>query len=302
MNRPIVLSYFSQGNPHLENIVQEANGLQQTWHTFARKINIEYFPQVDPSVEQIIDDIRINKRKVIIFHFSGHAAEQNLFFDNGAANANGLAGLLGEAYNLKMVFLNGCGTYDQVNLLLNNNVKIIIATRGNIEDGLARQFSELFYKNITAGNGTSIKESFLDTINSLITLGALPSDTLKNANVVSRGLVINNLEQNNNWGLFVKKGFENEIVQNNWWKLKLYDTRLRETLNPTDFYDHIINILILIFALTGLSVFVYFIFKENFQFSIMGGFFASLSLFGYKNQKKFKTVEFNSDHVDDDLI
>ena len=70
---------------------------------------------------------------------------------DGAAHAEGLAGLLGDQRGLKLVFLNGCSTLPQVDLLLGAGVPAVIATSHAINDPVARDFAIAFYQALTIG-------------------------------------------------------------------------------------------------------------------------------------------------------
>jgi CHAT domain-containing protein len=101
--------------------------------------------------------------QVQIFHYGGHANGSALQLEQGAGNAQvasstGLAQLLGQQTELKLVFLNGCATQGQVELLLKSGVKAVIATSVPINDMMAVEFAEQFYQSLT--NQASIAHSF----------------------------------------------------------------------------------------------------------------------------------------------
>jgi len=107
--------------------------------------------------------LRLLTDLISIFHYGGHANGSYLQLEVGAgksqlANAVGLAGLLGQQQNLMLVFLNGCATKNQVKLLLENGVKSVIATSVPINDEMAVDFAEQFYKKL-AGDST-IEDAF----------------------------------------------------------------------------------------------------------------------------------------------
>lgn len=107
-------------------------------------------------------------RQVALFHFAGHAGSQQLVFPDNPALADGVAALLGIQTNLGLVFLNGCSTEAQVDLLLDRGVPAVIATKIPVGDNRACLFAESFYRKLTApGNEGTIQEAFEAAVGSL---------------------------------------------------------------------------------------------------------------------------------------
>jgi len=96
--------------------------------------------------------------RVWLFHYGGHAGSEALFFESGDAQAKGLAKMLGEQANIRLVFLNGCGTQPQVKALLQAGVPIVIATYEKVNDTLATGFATAFYEALE--QGLSIRAAF----------------------------------------------------------------------------------------------------------------------------------------------
>ena len=99
-----------------------------------------------------------HRNELTIFHYAGHANGEQLFFQDSAADANGLADLISQLPNLKLVFLNGCETLEQIDGLLERGVKAVLATSRPINDAMARVLSGAFYKALAAGK--NLKEAF----------------------------------------------------------------------------------------------------------------------------------------------
>lgn len=301
MKTPAVLSYFTQSNnpddPYLRSLQEESNALQETWEAFKQSIDIDFYPRTNIEVDKIEKDIRDYKQNMIVFHYSGHADSQQLLFANGATNAKGLAGLLGEAQNLKIVFLNGCGTYDQVKLLLEKNIKAVVATKGKVSDGVAKEFAENFYANITSRQ-YNIKEAFQHTINALKLSNKIPEDTPPEPKLW-RGLVTSVDTENDHWELHVNEKNAQEIEKKEWWKLNLITPTISETLNGSGGEDKIIKYLIFTSIIVGIGIMVFYAFFESdFKFATLGASLSSISLFGYKNQFRLRTVEYNQEYAD----
>lgn len=117
------------------------------------------------SLDQVFNTVEAwsNKKEIILFHYGGHAEGGGLMLtshkgDMQEAKAEGLAKLLGSLPSLKLVFLNGCSTLPQLELLLDNGVKAVIATSEPIRDDMAYDFADRFYQNLSSG--ISIRDSF----------------------------------------------------------------------------------------------------------------------------------------------
>ena len=109
------------------------------------------------ALEGIKQALRAHRHRIAIFHYAGHADEGRLMLEralgsaDGAAHAEGLAGLLGDQRGLKLAFLNGCSTLPQVDLLRGAGVPAVIATSRAINDAVARDFAITFYEALTVG-------------------------------------------------------------------------------------------------------------------------------------------------------
>ncbi|WNJ19588.1 protein kinase domain-containing protein [Pontibacter sp. G13] len=101
--------------------------------------------------------------RIAIFHYGGHAHPDRLWVhgehgENQSMFAVGLARFLSVQKGLKLVFLNGCATLDQAQLLMDAQIPAVIATSKEIDDALATEFAGYFYRGL--GNGASIDEAF----------------------------------------------------------------------------------------------------------------------------------------------
>lgn len=183
MNTPVILSYFSQssnpGDPHLKYLQDEYTGIAEAWEKFQvtgsdQYVNAHFPARGNSDSDAISKDIRAYKNRIVVFHFSGHAGSDRLIFKDGAAYADGLASLLGEAKNLRVVILNGCATHDQVQLLLKKGIYAVIATRGKVQDGLAMRFGLTFHQALST-KGYGIEEAFKHAVQSLAVSGNIAS-------------------------------------------------------------------------------------------------------------------------------
>ncbi|MCP4151314.1 MAG: CHAT domain-containing protein, partial [bacterium] len=115
------------------------------------------------SIEKIFDLFNEYRERIVIFHYGGHASGTHLQLETTdgtpqPAWAQGLAELMGQTTNLKLVFLNGCATKKQVVGLLREGVNAVIATSVPVEDEMATRFAMRFFKNMARQD--TIDEAF----------------------------------------------------------------------------------------------------------------------------------------------
>jgi hypothetical protein len=67
------------------------------------------------------------------------------------------AQFLGQQKGLELVFLNGCATYEQKELLLEAGVKRVIITDQQINDQTAKQFAAQFYESLGTGSRSVVQ-------------------------------------------------------------------------------------------------------------------------------------------------
>ncbi|MFK7907036.1 MAG: CHAT domain-containing protein [Chitinophagales bacterium] len=106
---------------------------------------------------------RKNRNRITIFHYAGHADGNGIHTvstegDNQTTYASGLAKLFGMQKNLKLVFLNGCSTKRQVEVLQSEGILNVIATSVSIGDKTAMMLAEQFYA--TFAQNESIDNAF----------------------------------------------------------------------------------------------------------------------------------------------
>ena len=111
--------------------------------------------------EDIIRILQSNKyrNRIGIFHYAGHANGKGLQLEGSDstvssefAYSQGIARLLREQENLKLIFLNGCDTERHVVALSRQRItSSIIVTSQNIDDKIAMSFASSFYDRFTSG-------------------------------------------------------------------------------------------------------------------------------------------------------
>lgn len=151
MQTPIVyLAFANDRDDYLPTLNRERKAIFRSIDPLDDQGVLNLKVEASAALEDIFDTFRKYHNQIVLFHFGGHAGGTHLQLEqadtsNQAAQAKGLAQLLGQQENLKLVFLNGCATHAQVKLLLETGVKAVIATTASINDTMATEFAEQFY-------------------------------------------------------------------------------------------------------------------------------------------------------------
>mgnify|MGYP002624252970 CR=1 FL=1 len=216
MNTPLIfLAFANDPDAHLALLKQESRLLFSALEELDRKAYLKLHREESAQTKDIFDGFTRNKNRVAIFHYGGHASGTKLLLEEGEGHAIGLAPLLGEQENLKLVFLNGCSSKGQVETLFRAGVKSVIATSVEIEDVKATEFAQQFYEALankrSIGQAFQLAEAFLKT---------RYSDSIS---IQSRSIVVEELEKEESedlpWGLYIQEGYLEEILN---WKLPYY--------------------------------------------------------------------------------
>lgn len=168
MTTPLIFFTFANdADAHLFLLKEESRMLYRTLEELERKEYIKIHREESAEARDIFAGFARYKDQVAIFHYGGHANGTHLRLEEGAGDARGLATLLGEQENLKLVFLNGCSSKGQVQTLFDAGVKAVIATSVPIEDRKATEFAERFYEALahkrTIGQAFKLAQAFLTT-------------------------------------------------------------------------------------------------------------------------------------------
>ena len=142
--------------------------------------------------EEIAYYLTLFREQLSLFLFSGHAGRDILLTEGGESRAEGMAHLLGQCPNLKVVILNGCSTKGQVEQLHKAGVPLIIATHAPIGDTLATEFSKKLFQALEAN--CSIAEAFEQGIGLVLSQKAITAH---------RGMVLRTVPKDQTlWGIF----------------------------------------------------------------------------------------------------
>ena len=156
---PVVFFAFANDQDrHLATLKQESRAIFQALQPLEQESAITIHREESAEFDELYSDLLNYHDRIVIFHYAGHADGTSLQLEGGSGGANGIAGLLGQQSSLKLVFLNGCATKDQVKLLHDAGVPAVIATAVKISDSKATKLSTAFYAALAQGQ--NIYEAF----------------------------------------------------------------------------------------------------------------------------------------------
>ncbi|MEO8634895.1 MAG: CHAT domain-containing protein [Gemmatimonadales bacterium] len=218
MSTPVVfLAFANDADAHLDLLKNESKNVFAALRELDRQEFVKVHREESAGIDDLFDALSGFKDQVAVFHYGGHADGMTLRLEGGAAHAGGIAGLLGEQTNLKLVFLNGCATRPQVEKLLAAGVKAVIATSVPIRDDKATEFAARFYQALasrrTIGQAFALAQAFLQTkYGDVREVGVVKLRGVDMGAAVAAGDMIP-------WGLYVKEEHEADVVN---WKLPYY--------------------------------------------------------------------------------
>ena len=154
---PIALIIHAQTNPPLKELDEEAANIRDA---LLKSGLCEPHILLAASADRIFQELNERGDRVVAIHYAGHANGEGVLLPSGErSNPNGqlshiegLAGRLKQLKKLRVVFLNGCATRDQVTDLLEAGVPAVIATLRGIDDAVARDFATAFYDSLSTNH------------------------------------------------------------------------------------------------------------------------------------------------------
>ncbi len=161
----IYLAFANDLNNPLVQLKEEAESIYRILTAGASNQYYQLHREVFSSVESISHYLMAYKNRIQLLHYGGHASSEKLFLEE-EAYSSGIAKLLQQQENLKVVFLNGCSTYGQVQAL-QQYVPAVIATSTPVNDSRAKEFAIQFYKALvkeyTLKDAFELAAAYLET-------------------------------------------------------------------------------------------------------------------------------------------
>ena len=202
MKKPVIIvataNYSDdESSADLRKLGAEIDSIRNAFFDAEQEGLCEIAPYFDATVEKIEEAFHQYKDAVIGFHYAGHANGFQLMLQQ-AADAGEFAAFLGKQTQLKFVFLNGCSTRGQVDDLHAEGVPVVMATSTAINDDVAQQFAEQFYRRLA--EGASIQAAF-NSYQDIVSIKQIPKKDLY------RGFQVPSaFDDRFPWELYIKPG------------------------------------------------------------------------------------------------
>ena len=204
MRPPVILCAFANSHKdHLTELEKEKENIASVL-VDKQVLGHVLFDNDIKTIKKLRDLLFIYRPQVMVLHYAGHANDQQIFMEDGAAYGVGLLESIKLQTNLKLVFLNGCSTKGQVEKLLEAGVPAVVATSVKIGDTKARLFAENFYGNMA--KGLELAEAF-NLASELITKNT--NKPVREIDDPIRGLsylIEPETPGDPDWGLYINKG------------------------------------------------------------------------------------------------
>jgi hypothetical protein len=203
-----LLTFANDSKDFLKLLKAECEDIKKMLRPLERKGFIKFEDDDSATLQDITDMLMSHTEGVGFFHYAGHADGTEILLEGGGGNAKGIAQLLGEQPDLKLVFLNGCSTKGQVELLFAAGVKAVIATSRPINDPKAKDFAVAFYEALA--NKRTIKRAF-DLAKGVLEAKYKVTPAITTTRAIGKIGVKIAEEIGEEWTLYYKDGFEDEI-------------------------------------------------------------------------------------------
>ena len=208
----IVLSFANQVDAHLSLLKEESGEIRSALRPLEKRGFISVEHEESTTIKELSAIFMDNPDLLTIFHYGGHAGGDELLLEDAEASEKGLAQLLGQQKNLKLVFLNGCSTKGQVDTLFAAGVKAVIATSAPINDDKAKDFAIAFYKALSYKQ--TIKQAFFmakGTIELRKNAPEIDFRKIGHANEqIASSLAMTSEKML--WGMYIQPDFEEEVL------------------------------------------------------------------------------------------
>lgn len=155
----LFLAFANQQSAPLPTLQEEDDALNRLLSPRFKERHFLLHRDSFVTLEKLPSYLTLYREELALFLYSGHADRDHLVLSDGQAQADGIAQMLGQCPNLKLVFLNGCSTEGQVKALLEYGIPIVIASSAPVDDRKATYFSIRFFEALQ--QQFSIRDAFL---------------------------------------------------------------------------------------------------------------------------------------------
>ena len=153
--KPVIfLAFANDRQAYLNNLKVER---RKIFEALKKAGNLcQVIERTETTIKDILDVFQDYSDRIAIFHYGGHADDYLLLLESekgerAIAHSGGLVSFLGRQKGLQLVFINGCSSKQQAQDLQKAGVPGVIGTSQPIDDEIATDISERFYKGIAAG-------------------------------------------------------------------------------------------------------------------------------------------------------
>jgi CHAT domain len=206
----LLLTFANDKDAHLDLLKAESADIRNALRPLENRDFIKIKHEESTTTDELVSLLLSLPNEIVVFHYAGHAGSAELRFEDVDGNAKGLAHLLGEQANLKLVFLNGCSTKGQVEQLFEAGVKGVIATSVPINDAKAKDFAVAFYEALA--NRRTIKRAF-ELAKNVLELKYKTTPEVEISRAI--GKMPQHTEGSKSaaepWILYLKEGFSDEV-------------------------------------------------------------------------------------------
>ncbi len=144
----IFLAFANQPDHPLPTLQEEDDAVYRLLAAREKEQHFNLHRDSYTTLDKLTSFLTLYREEVVLFSYSGHAGRSALLLEDGTAHARGLAQMLGQCPELRVVLLNGCSTQGQVDDLLANGVPVVIATSAPVGDRSATFFAQRFYEGL----------------------------------------------------------------------------------------------------------------------------------------------------------
>lgn len=156
--KPVFLFAFANDEKRSLDLGEEIDACYDALADSSTSDVIRYVALANASYDKVIREFNRYHNQICIFHYGGHSNKEVLKFLGTDGSAKNFGTIVGQEGYLKLVFLNGCENYGQVDLLFDRGVKAVIATTAAVGDVKAIALASSFYKALASGK--NIREAF----------------------------------------------------------------------------------------------------------------------------------------------
>lgn len=158
-NHPLPVIFLAFANDHqsyLYKLTEEQDGIRSALKAAEAANLCEVVYETDCDIDKIFRVFDQYQDRIAVFHYGGHAEDYSLLLKAASgkrqhAHSEGLVSFLAEQKGLQLVFINGCSSQTQAEMLRDKGIPAVIATSQPIDDAAATLISTQFYRGLAAG-------------------------------------------------------------------------------------------------------------------------------------------------------